>query len=154
MNGLSRFSGHPMRRAAAAALLVLPLGTVNWFAAQPLPVARAATGGCQLRAAGNAIRHVINIQFDNTHVRRDNLNVPSDLEQMPHLLSFLTDNGALLANHHTPLISHTSQDVLTALTGVYPSRHGVAVGQNSYQYYDPNGSPQSYTTRLWPFQAA
>jgi len=89
---------------------------------------------------------VITIQFDNTHFRRDNLNVPSDLEQMPQLLSFLTDNGALLANHHTPLISHTSQDVLTALTGVYPSHHGVAVGQNSYQYYDQSGSPHSYTT--------
>jgi hypothetical protein len=35
-----------------------------------------------------ATKHVINIQFDNTHFRRDNPNVPSDLEQMPHLLRY------------------------------------------------------------------
>jgi len=72
--------------------------------------------------------------------------VPSDLEQMPHLLSFIKTNGTLLTNHHTPLISHTSEDILTALTGVYPDRHGVAIGQNSYQYYNNAGSPRSYTT--------
>ena len=35
------------------------------------------------------IKHVINIVFDNVHFARDNPNVPSDLEQMPHLLNFL-----------------------------------------------------------------
>jgi hypothetical protein len=45
------------------------------------------------------------IQFDNTHFRRDNPNVPSDLEQMPHLLNFMKDNGTVLANDHTQLIS-------------------------------------------------
>jgi hypothetical protein len=35
------------------------------------------------------IRHVVEIQFDNVHLRRDNPNVPSDLEQMPNLLHFL-----------------------------------------------------------------
>src|SRR5438128_7932319 len=33
-----------------------------------------------------AIQHVIYVQFDNTHFRRDNPDIPSDLEQMPHLL--------------------------------------------------------------------
>jgi hypothetical protein len=31
---------------------------------------------------GNGIKHVIQIQFDNVHLRRDNPNVPSDLEQI------------------------------------------------------------------------
>ena len=39
---------------------------------------------------GNGVQHVISIVFDNVHFSRDNPNVPSDLEQMPHLLNFLT----------------------------------------------------------------
>ena len=39
------------------------------------------------------IKHVIYLQFDNTHLRRDRAGVPSDLEQMPHLLNFLRGNG-------------------------------------------------------------
>ena len=49
-----------------------------------------AAPGCQLKSAKGNIKHVIYIQFDNTHFRRDNPNVPSDLEQMPHLLNFIT----------------------------------------------------------------
>ncbi|HWL86245.1 MAG TPA: hypothetical protein VNO21_10605 [Polyangiaceae bacterium] len=95
------------------------------------------TGTCQL-GDGGKIRHVVYIQFDNTHLSRDNRNVPSDLEQMPHLLDFLKGQGALLANHHTPLIAHTATNILTAITGVYPDRHGVAVS-NSYLTYDAAG---------------
>ena len=47
---------------------------------------RSASTSCEL---GNGISHVINIVFDNVHFSRDNPNVPSDLEQMPHLLNFL-----------------------------------------------------------------
>jgi len=47
---------------------------------------------------------------------------------MPHLLNFIEGNGTLLTDHHTPLISHTATDILTALTGVYGDRHGVPVG--------------------------
>jgi hypothetical protein len=101
------------------------------------PTAMAATG-CQLNSPSGAIQHVIQIQFDNTHFTRDNPNVPSDLEQMPHLLNFIKNNGILLANHHTPLISHTATDILTTLTGVYPDRHGVPVA-NSFRYFLPNG---------------
>ena len=36
---------------------------------------------------GNGVKHVISLVFDNVHFSRDNPNVPSDLEQMPHLLS-------------------------------------------------------------------
>ena len=56
---------------------------------------------------GNGIEHIVYIQFDNAHPRRDNPNVPSDLEQIPNLLNFLEGGGTLFTNHHTPLISHT-----------------------------------------------
>jgi hypothetical protein len=62
-------------------------------------------------------------------------NVPSDLEQIPSLLAFLQNNGVILANHHTPLISHTADDIITAVTGVYGSRHGQPVA-NSYGQFD------------------
>src|SRR5262245_38183900 len=60
-----------------------------------------AQPGCKF---ANGIRHVVHITFDNVHLRRDNPNVPSDLEQMPSLLNFLADNGSLSSNHHTVLI--------------------------------------------------
>lgn len=65
----------------------------------------AARTTCQFNSAGGKIQHVIYIQFDNTHLRRDNPNVPSDLELMPHLLNFIQSKGALDPNHHTVLIS-------------------------------------------------
>lgn len=98
-----------------------------------------ASNACQLNSAHGQIQHVIQIQFDNTHFTRDNPNVPSDLEQMPHLLQFMENNGVLLTNHHTPLISHTATDILTTLTGVYGDRHGVPVS-NSFRYFLPSGT--------------
>lgn len=44
-----------------------------------------ADAGCQLNSANGNIKHVIYVQFDNVHLIRDNPNVPSDLQQMPHL---------------------------------------------------------------------
>jgi hypothetical protein len=73
------------------------------------------------------------------HLRRDNPNVPSDLEQMPNLLNFLESNGFVSGKHHTPLISHTATDILTALTGVYGDRMGIPVS-NSYGFFKPDGS--------------
>src|SRR5246127_1583849 len=70
----------------------------------------------------------------------DGPNVPSDLEQMPHLLNFLTQNGTLLTNDHTILISHTAGGILSSLTGLYPDRMGQTVS-NSYDYYQNNGLP-------------
>jgi len=81
----------------------------------------------------------VQIIFDNVHLHRDNPNVPSDLEQMPHLLNFMRSKGTLDTNHHPPLISHTSDDELTYLTGVYGDRHGVPVG-NNYGVFRPDGS--------------
>ena len=94
---------------------------------------------CPLNSPSGQVQHVIYIQFDNTHFTRDNPNVPSDLEQMPHLLNFIRSNGTLLSNHHTPLISHTATDILTSLTGVYGDRHGVPVS-NSFRYFNPDGT--------------
>ncbi|MGH7867536.1 MAG: hypothetical protein ACREP9_07865, partial [Candidatus Dormibacteraceae bacterium] len=93
-----------------------------------------ADAKCQLKSPSGGIKHVIYVQFDNTHFLRDNPNVPSDLEQMPHLLNFIKNNGTLLANDHTVLISHTATGILSSLTGVYPDRMGVPVA-NSFRYF-------------------
>jgi arylsulfatase A-like enzyme len=100
---------------------------------------QSALAACQLNSPGGQIKRVVNIVFDNVHLRRDNPNVPSDLEQMPNLLNFLQDNGTVNGNHHTPLISHTAHDIVTGLTGVYGDRSGIPVA-NSYGFFEPNGS--------------
>jgi hypothetical protein len=122
---------------AAVASVVATAFTVGAGGAPP--VAAASSGGCQLNSAKRQIQHVIYIQFDNTHFTRDNPNVPSDLEQMPNVLSFIEGNGVLSPNHHTPLISHTATDILTSFTGVYGDRMGVPVS-NSFRYFNPNGT--------------
>jgi hypothetical protein len=101
-----------------------------------------AHGTCQLNSPKGAIQHVIYVQFDNTHFRRDNPNVPSDLEQMPHLLNFITGNGVLMSNDHTALISHTATGILTSLTGVYPDRMGQPVS-NSFRYFKTDGTTRT-----------
>src|SRR3954470_12265853 len=98
-----------------------------------------AATGCQLNSPNGHIKHVIFTIFDNVHFLRDNANVPSDLEQMPHLLNFIRGNGTLLTNDHTVLISHTGNGILTSLTGMYSDRHGQAVA-NSYRYFRNDGS--------------
>src|SRR5213593_3118183 len=103
-----------------------------------LGVAAAAAAGCQLSSAKGNIKHVIYVQFDNTHLLRDNPNVPSDLEQMPNLLHFLEDNGTVINNHHTVLISHTAGGILASLTGLYPDRNGQTI-TNSYGFYGSDG---------------
>ncbi|HYS29180.1 MAG TPA: hypothetical protein VEQ12_06730 [Candidatus Limnocylindria bacterium] len=133
------------RAVVAAALALAPVG-VSLPAA---PVQAAAPAGCQLNAASGRIQHVIALQFDNVHFRRDNPNVPSDIEQMPNLYNFLVGNGTVLNNHHTPLISHTGTDILTTLTGVYPDRHGQPVS-NTFFFYDSKGNPhQALTFAYW-----
>jgi len=102
--------------------------------------APADAAGCQLGSNGSAVKHIVYLQFDNVHLRRDNPNVPSDLEQIPSLLQFLQQQGTVLTNHHTPLISHTSVDIVTSLTGVYGEKFGFAVG-NNFGYFDPSGTP-------------
>ena len=96
----------------------------------------ASATSCHL---GNGVSHVINIVFDNVHFSRDNPNVPSDLEQMPHLLNFLEQNGVVFSNSHTPMIAHTADDSLSIYTGLYGDRHGQPVS-NSYKTYNPDGT--------------
>ncbi len=119
--------------------------------ARPVPAAAPpppASSSCSLNSAGGAIQHVIYIQFDNVHFTRDNPTVPSDLEQMPHLLNFFVNNGTFSTSHHTPLISHTADDIITSLTGVYGERHGQPVS-NSFNYFNPasaDGLGSSFVT--------
>ena len=99
----------------------------------------AANATCQLQSPGSSIKHVVYIVFDNVHLRRDDPNVPSDLEQMPNLLNFILNNGTISGNHHTPLISHTANDIVTGMTGVYGDRQGIPVA-NSYGFFRADGS--------------
>jgi hypothetical protein len=130
---------------------VLALASAGFLAASAIAATPAVTGsgrvakastGCDLQSAGDNIQHVIYIQFDNTHFRRDDPNVPSDLEQMPHLLNFIKGNGTLLTNDHTVLISHTATGILTSLTGVYPDRMGQPVS-NSFRYFTNSGASRT-----------
>ena len=103
------------------------------------PTRTLAASDCQLKSAKGNIKHVIYIVFDNVHFERDNPNVPSDLEQMPHLLNFIRSNGTMMTNNHTVLISHTANGILTSLTGMYSDRHGQSVS-NSFRYFKSDGS--------------
>lgn len=119
-----------------------------------MPPALTSVGGCQLNSPRGKVSHVVTIIFDNTHFRRDPARdgstlVPSDLEQMPHLLKFIKQKGALLSNHHTPLIAHTSDDIITILTGLYPAHHGVANAANSYLEYTAAGTKSQTAFTYW-----
>src|SRR4051812_13832838 len=124
--------------AIALALAAVTAGSVARAGAGSAGAGKGSKG-CELHGHGTGIKHVIYLQFDNTHLFRDRTNFASDLEQMPHLLNFLSDNGTLSDNEHTILISHTAGGILSALTGLYPDRHGQAV-TNSYGYFRPNGT--------------
>jgi hypothetical protein len=135
--GIRRF----FSAAASFSIALLALGSPPTLAAgQPAaPPSPALAPADRCRLANGNVRHVIYVQFDNTHLRRDDPNVPSDLEQMPHLLNFMRDNGTLLTNDHTALIAHTATGILSSLTGVYGDRMGVPVS-NSFRYFLPDGS--------------
>jgi hypothetical protein len=138
MNRTRRLWRYPITRLITmAAVLVMLLGFAGYTSRTTAQA--AGNNACHLDSAQGNIKHVINVQFDNVHFTRDNPNVPSDLEQMPNLLNFITNNGVLLTNHHTPLIAHTATDILTSLTGVYGDRHGVPIS-NSFRYFNPNGT--------------
>ena len=136
-----------IRLAAVAALVAAQAAVPGPASAQaPAAAAAAASPNCSL---DNGIKHVISIQFDNTHLFRDRTNVASDLEQMPNLLNFLTDNGTLSDNEHTVLISHTAAGILTSLTGLYPDRMGQTVS-NSYFYFNNANLPAfSSSFKYW-----
>ncbi len=134
-----------MKRAVLVATALAALATVvavQVAGARVDSPSAAAGPTCELNSARGNIKHVIYIQFDNTHLLRDNANVPSDLEQMPHLLDFIRGNGTMMANDHTVLISHTATGILTSLTGVYPDRMGQPVS-NSFRYFTPSGTSRT-----------
>jgi hypothetical protein len=89
----------------------------------------------------NGISHVVNIQFDNVHLTRDDPNVPSDLEQMPALLNFITSTGVMMANDHDVLV-HTATNFIANQTGLYPDRTAITQS-NSFYYYDTSGNTHS-----------
>ncbi len=128
----------PMLRLFSAFLIAAFLLVPGEASAAP----SVSANSCQLQSPKGNIQHVIYIQFDNTHFLRDNPNVPSDLEQMPHLLNFIQNNGTLMTNDHTALISHTATGILTSLTGVYPDRMGQPVS-NSFRYFKTDGTTRT-----------
>jgi len=71
------------------------IGFALFVGSGPRPLLAATQSSCKLNSEDGKIKHVIYIQFDNVHLRRDNPNVPSDLEQMPHLLNFIKSNVTL-----------------------------------------------------------
>src|SRR6478609_5645379 len=135
--------GKRLRGAAGMATIVLVTASgVAALASEQTAAAAPPASTCQL---GNGVKHVVSLVFDNVHFFRDNPNVPSDLEQMPHLLNFLKSNGTVLSNVHTPLIAHTADDSLTIYTGLYGDRHGQPVS-NSYKTYNPDGTTDAATS--------
>jgi hypothetical protein len=123
----------------SAAAVLGATATTNRSASEQATAVHAAPPSpptCNLKYG---VKHVVYLIFDNVHFLRDNPNVPSDLEQMPHLLNFIRGNGTLLTNDHTVLISHTANGILTSLTGLYSDRHGQAVA-NSYRFFRNDGS--------------
>src|SRR5437764_1290026 len=136
-----------LRRAIArlVALALLPASIAGITAVSATASKPAADPSCLSRP----VKHVIYLVFDNTHYMRDAPSVQSDLEQMPHLLNFLTSNGTLMTNDHTILISHTAGGILSSLTGLYPDRQGINVS-NSYFYFNPSKIPTFSTAfKYW-----
>jgi hypothetical protein len=138
------------RTALIAAAAVVCVGGATYSVAGAAPDSPAAAtgsvaaagargGSCTLDSANSQIKHMIYLQFDNVHYRRDATGVPSDLEQMPNLLNFMKSNGTLFTNDHTILISHTAGGITSSLTGLYPDRMGQTV-TNSYDFFQ-NGTP-------------
>src|SRR5437879_6204898 len=132
-----RFGGLAVLVAVTAAAVGTQLAGARTEAGR---AAATPAPSCTLGTKAGAIKHVVYLQFDNTHYMRDNPSVASDLEQMPHLLNFLQSNGTLFTNDHTILISHTAGGILSTQTGLYPDRHGVGVS-NSYFYFSPTKAP-------------
>jgi hypothetical protein len=133
----------------AAALAVAAVGVSAAVGDDGHHTNGGGSSSCRLVGQSGPVQHVIYLQFDNTHYNRDNPNVPSDLEQMPHLLNFLKGDGTLFTNDHTILISHTAGGILSSLTGLYPDQNGQTVS-NSYDYFPASKVPTfSSSFKYW-----
>jgi hypothetical protein len=140
-----------VRRAAFVALIgavVAAASIAAWGASSSAAAKNASpSASCKL---SHGIKHVIDIVFDNVHVNRDNPNVLSDIEQMPALKNFITDNGTLLTNSHTPLIGHTANDLTTNFTGLYGDRTGMGVANDYYAFNGSGGvTPEQSVFSYW-----
>jgi hypothetical protein len=129
---------HPVAAALTAA--VTAVGTTLAIAGPaqagtPEPAHQHQSADCAL---GNGIQHVVQIMFDNVHLTRDEPNVPSDLEQMPALLDFITQHGVMMADAHDVLV-HTATNFISNMTGLYPDRTAITQS-NSFNYYDSAGN--------------
>lgn len=140
MDRITQLWRKPLYRVLVASLAMAALLGVGVVPALRSTHVAQAQAVCKLGNDAGQIQHVIYLQFDNTHFNSDAPNVASDLQQMPHLLNFLTQNGTLFTNDHTILISHTAGGILSSLTGLYPDRQGQTVS-NSYDYFDAAGTP-------------
>jgi hypothetical protein len=132
---------HPTLARSMARFLALALLPASVAGITLVTATASKPAGATSSCLTGPVQHVIYLQFDNTHFNRDRPNVASDLEQMPHLLNFLTANGTFFTNDHTVLISHTAGGILSSLTGLYPDRQGQTVS-NSYDYYPANKLPR------------
>jgi hypothetical protein len=119
-------------QGTAAGIIRVPMRRLGFALAAIALCAVAATQLGPARADAVACKRLIYIQFDNTHY--------SDIQEMPNLLNFLTQNGTLFTNDHTVMISHTAGGIISTLTGLYPDRNGVTVS-NSYGYFGPGAVP-------------
>jgi hypothetical protein len=125
-------SGLAVSAAIAAIVVAFSVGGAS---AKIASTTGKPSSSCHL---ANGVTHVIDIVFDNVHVNRDNPNVLSDIEQIPSLYNFITKNGTLLTNNHTPMIAHTANDLTTNFTGLYGDRQGMGVS-NDYFAFTPSG---------------
>ena len=144
--------GRALCATSLTAVLLAGSAPVSAAPLWPRPSTPPADPGCELLAPNGRpgpIKHVVHVQFDNVHFTRDIPSVPSDLEQMPHLLRFIEGNGTLLGNEHTPLIAHTANNLITGLTGVYGDQHGIPIS-NSFEYYN-NSSVGAYNTSAFTY---
>ena len=137
-----------VRRVARVWMAALLLAGVGAVIALPAGTAAAATG-CRARPGW------VDQARDHRAVRqrapaRDNPNVPSDIQQIPALYDFLKDDGTLLSNDHTVLISHTADGILSTETGLYPDQFGGGVA-NTFPYLNPKAKSGTSTTSLFTY---
>ena len=77
----------------------------------------------------NGLKHIVYLQFDNVHLRRDNPNVPSDLEQMPNLLYFLEGQWDVPdKSSHAADIPYLGRHHY-GIDGVYGEKFGFSIGE-------------------------
>lgn len=126
---------------SAVAAAVICVGTAAPAVATTTESHHRTPSGCQL---ANGIRHVVQIDFDNVHLTRDNPNVASDLEQMPALLNFMKSQGVVMSNTHDDLV-HTGTNMISNATGLYPDRNAITQS-NSGDRYDESGNPVGYSS--------